>query len=223
MSTEPAKGRQPKLVVLGVALVVGCAAIGAELARRGSHVEQYLELAESVPAGSPISAGQLTTASMSAPSNLTPIPAGDLPAIAGTRATEPLVKGTLLVAADLTRAGQPGAGTALVGTSLQPDQVPGSLSIGDSVLLIYAGSNTGQSSSAPASAVPTVAGARGQATKSDVLGRGTVFSFSSGSTGGTVNVTVAVPAALASAVATASANGNVSLVQVAATPARTPR
>jgi hypothetical protein len=221
MSTQPDKGRQPKLVVLGVALVVGCAAIGAELARRGSHVERYLELAVAVPAGSPITAGELTTAAMSAPSNLSPIPASDLGAVAGARATEPLVKGTLLVASDLTVSGQPGGGTALVGTSLQPDQAPASLAVGDAVVVVDSASTTGGASTSPA--VSSVSGGGRRGARIDVLGRGTVFSLLSGSASGTLDVTIAVPASQASAIATASASGSLSLVQVAETAARTSR
>jgi hypothetical protein len=194
--------RQPKLVAAGLALVLGCAAVGAALARRQSRTVAYLELARAIPAGSIIRNADLASASMSPPRDFDAIPASEASQVVGSRAVDTLVAGSLLVAGDITRAAPPVSGTALVGTSLDEDQAPASLAVGDTVLVVASGGSSASDPTVPA--------------KAGVLANGTVFSISVGSTSGSIDVTVEVPATEAATVATASATGDVSLVELPA-------
>lgn len=194
--------RQPKLVAAGLALVLGCAAVGAALARRQTRTVAYLELSRAVPAGSVIRTADLTSASMSPPKDLQPIPVTEASGVVGSRAVDTLVAGSLLVADDLTRTAPPASGMALVGTSLDADQAPAGLEVGDSLVVVASGGGSDSSGSLPA--------------KAGILATGTVYSLSVGSTSGSLDVTVAVPAAEAAAVATASATGDLSLVELPA-------
>ncbi len=208
-------GRRPHLVVLGVAIVVVCAGVGAELAQRSNARSGYLEVTKALPAGAAVRPDDLSEVQLNLPSDLAAVPAAEEGALAASRTVGPLVPGTLLVAGDLVRR-LPRSGTALVGASLQPDQMPATLEPGDAVWLVLSGTGTG-SAGIPAS----VSGSGAVPGRGARLGRGTVFALGNGAsssqaavTAGGEEVTVAVPASEAPAAAVASAAGSLSLVQV---------
>ncbi|HET9092337.1 MAG TPA: hypothetical protein VFN50_08000 [Acidimicrobiales bacterium] len=212
-------GRRPHLVVLGVAVVVVCAGVGAELAHRSNARSAYLEVTRALPAGALVRPDDLSEVELGLPPGFAAVPAADEGALTASRTVGPLVPGTLLVAGDLVRS-LPRSGTALVGASLQPDQMPATLEPGDAVWLVLSAAGTG-SASGPAS-TSVSAPAPGDSAR---LGRGTVFALGTGpsssaavTTGGE-EVTVAVPESEAPAAAVASAAGTLSLVQVPLGPA----
>ncbi len=215
LRSKLAEGRRPRLVMLGVALIVTCAAIGAMLERRPTATTDYLVLTRPVSAGSAISRSDLSTVSMSSSHHLQAIPLGEASAVLGRRAAENLPGGTLLVSPDLSASTPPRSGYVLVGTSLGPAQMPSDLSVGDDVAVILAGTQTSEADGAQ--------GTDSSATTTRVLlGSGTVFAVSGGSSSASgedasspedVEVTIEVAARSATAIAVASAAGNVSLVQ----------
>jgi hypothetical protein len=224
--------RQPRLVLVGLALVLTCAAVGGELARKGVRLTRYLVLSQSVPAGAIVDEADLQSVDLSSPGGIDAIPVADASQVVGRRVAETVVAGSLLVVGDLLGGASPSTGNALVGTSLQPNEVPSSLQPGDDVLVV-ASSATGSSASSSTTPVtpsgsPTPAAVIGSTPI--LLGRGTVFALNgegSSTTGNTPNsstgvetVTISVPAASAAVIAAASAAGDVSLVEVPPSSAR---
>ncbi|MHB1986935.1 MAG: hypothetical protein ACYCSF_02960 [Acidimicrobiales bacterium] len=222
---DPRGRRQPRFVALGLTLVVTCAALGAEMARRTDQLSSYLALTQPVAAGELLHRSDLISLPLHVPPDLGVIPASDARGIVGRRVSETLVAGSVLVAADLLAGTAPLPGTALVGTSLQPDQVPSNLQLGDSVLVVLAGAaGAVLPASAPPGAPVTSTGpsSNGSGPGPTVLGQGTVFAVGGGSQGGApagggtsaTDLTISVMARDASVIAAASAAGEVSLVEI---------
>ncbi|MGH9297373.1 MAG: hypothetical protein ACRDZP_05295 [Acidimicrobiales bacterium] len=214
--------RQPKLALLGLALVISCAAVGAELARSASHKYPYLALARSVPEGAVITAADLVSVSLGSVSGLDAIPLSDSQSVLGRRADSALVQGSLLVTEELTSLSAPVAGEALVGTSLQSNQAPAGLQPGDSVLIVAAGATaTGGATTAGLTSVQP------SQSPTDVIGEGVVFEVapdSSGTAGGGAEeVTLEIAPSLAARVAEASAGGNVTLAEIPLPARATPK
>jgi hypothetical protein len=206
-------GRRPVLAAFGVLVVVGCAALGADVATRVDHRAAYLAVATYVPEGSAIAPGDLALVRMTPASGLAAIPSADSASVLGRRASEPLEPGSLLVPDDLTDALPLPAGDALVGTSLSTDQAPAGLTPGASVIVVL---------SAPSSAGSTASvGESGAASTSDgAIAVGTVYAVVLPSTSDQAAasddeiVTLEVPKPAAAEVTAASAAGSVSLAEI---------
>jgi len=207
------------LAAIGVLVVVGCAALGADVAARVDHRAGYLSVATYVPQGSVIVPGDLAVVSMTSASGVNVIPAADTPSVLGKRASEPLEPGSILVPSELSGTLPLPDGDALVGTSLSTDQVPAGLTPGASVLVVPSGPNSSVSigSSSP-SGTPGV----GSSATDGPLTVGTVYAIvlppagdQTASSGGEI-VTLEVPKSAAAEVTAASAAGDVSLAELSA-------
>jgi hypothetical protein len=222
--------RQPRLVLVGLALVLTCAAVGGELARKGVRLTRYLVLSQSVPAGAIVDEADLQSVDLSSAGGMDAIPVTDASQVVGRRVAETVVAGSLLVVGDLLGGASPSTGNALVGTSLQPNQVPSSLQPGDDVLVVASSATGSSASSSTTPVTPSGSPAAVIGSTPILLGRGTVFALngeSSSMTGNTQNsstgvetVTISVPSASAAVIAAASAAGDVSLVEVPPSSAR---
>jgi len=217
------------LAALGVLLVVGCAAVGAEVATRVDHRLGYLAVAAYVPQGSLISPSNVAVVDVGLSDGVQAIPQGDLPTVLGRRASEALDPGSLLVPADLTTVVPLPASAALVGASLSSDQAPTGLGPGDVVIVVLSGSGTNLptgagGATAPASASGSGSGSAGGgdtgATPAGVLAVGTVYAVAlpsasdSAASASDETLTLEVPKADAAAVTAASAAGDVSLAEI---------
>ncbi len=203
------------MAMLGLLVVAGCALAGAQLAAHAERRSGYLAVSAYVPTGAVVTAADLTLVQLSAPGALDVVPVDEAAAVVGKRASEPLLPGTLVSPADLTTARPLSSADALVGANLAADQMPASLQVGDTVLVVLAG----QGASGTESPVTSGAGPTSPSPSSEgggVIATGTVYALtatSADSPGGEV-VTIEVPRPVAGAVTAASADGDVSLAQI---------
>jgi hypothetical protein len=224
MPTLSRRGR-PALAAAGLLIVLVCAAAGAGLAGSSGHQQPYLAVVQAVPDGAPVEAADLGTVDLDPTTGLSLLPAADENAVIGKRAAALLPAGTLLDPAALTSGAAVPAGDAVVGASLEPQQVPAEVQAGDSVLLVL----TGDASTGTAGASGGAAGAAGGASHvgaqpGDVLADGTVLDvvppgasgLGSAPTSSTTIVDLAVPVGDAPAVTAASAAGDLGLAVVPA-------
>ena len=128
--------KNPPAVVLGVLLIAVCAfGIGAWALNVG-HRTQVLVVTRPVPAGSVISASDLTTAGVAADHSVSGIPASAAGQVIGKVASDNLVPGTLLVRAEVGGGPSVPSGTSVVGLDLKPGLFPAALQPGDSVAVV---------------------------------------------------------------------------------------
>jgi hypothetical protein len=211
------EGRRPVLAAIGVLVVVGCTALGAEVAARIDHRAGYLAVATYVPQGSVITSGDLSVVSMTSPSGVALIPSADAPSVLGRRASELLEPGSLLVPGDLSDTLPLPDGDALVGTSLGTDQAPAGLTPGASVLVVLSGASSAESIGSPN---PSGAPGSGASGAEGQLAVGTVYAVVLPSVSDEAAssedelVTLEVPESAAAVVTAASAAGDVSLAEV---------
>jgi hypothetical protein len=183
-------------VVLGVLLIAVCAfGIGAWALNVG-HRTQVLVVARPVPAGSVISASDLTTAGVAADHSVSGIPASDASSVIGKVAADNLVPGTLLVHAEVGRGSVVPSGSSVVGLDLKQGMFPAALQAGDPVAVV---STPTQSSTSSGGGTVIVNDAK-------------VFSSGASPDGTSTLISLVVPTSQASAVAAAAAQGAVSLV-----------
>lgn len=216
LTTEPRRG---VLAAAGAATVILCAALGAVVAGRANERHDYLAIARYVPQGAMISTAELGSVSITPAAGLGAIPVTNQASVLGRHAAVALEPGALVVRADLTTAPSLPAAAALVGTSLNADQVPLALAAGDHVLVLLGGPSSALQA---ATAAPGAGSSGSPARSTGLLARGIVAAVGSAagqaSASGTEVVTVEVPVASAPAVAAASAAGDVSLAEVPAAP-----
>ena len=130
--------RSPAMVSIGVILVV-LGALGAwrfvGVAAAGTH--PYIAVFKPVPIGATITADDLQVVKITSAAGLNPIPADEAHEVVGKHAKVQLVPGTLLTPDELTGAGSPANGQALVGLQLKPNRRPSrTLRPGEKVTLI---------------------------------------------------------------------------------------
>jgi Flp pilus assembly protein CpaB len=211
-------GRRPHLAperplraAAGLLVVVACAAVGAAVAGRSGRTEAVLEVARPVATGIALGAEDLEVVDLVPSPRLRVVPATALGSVVGQPARVPLVPGALLVPGDLGAGPRVPPDSALVGTSLAPDEVPSGLAPGDEVLVVPSGA--GQPAGELASASDPV----GSSLRPAVLAQATVIAVEQpGTTSPTGDelVTLAVPRSAAADVAAASAAGDVSLAEL---------
>lgn len=134
-STPVVRRRQVPWIVAGVVLVVGCALAFGLASLRAAGGEEVLAVAQPVPAGQVLQAGDLRVVRMSPASGLQPVLAGAEASMVGRPAAVALVPGTLLTAGDVGAA--PGAtGTDTVAMALKAGAFPPSLGAGAQVEVV---------------------------------------------------------------------------------------
>jgi hypothetical protein len=119
--------------VLVVACVFGF--LAAASAVTGKHAE-VLVLARSVPAGTALSAADLTITSLPQVSGVVTVPASEEAQLTGRTVAVPLTAGTLLSPADLGPPAFPPAGKAIVALPLSPGAYPPDLQPGARVAIL---------------------------------------------------------------------------------------
>jgi hypothetical protein len=183
--------------VLGAMLVAVCSFGIAAWANSVRHRAQVLVIAQVVPAGSTIEAGDLTVAGISAGPQVSAIPASAEASVLGKVATVPLARGSLLERSEVGSGPAIPAGSSVVGLDLKDGTFPAGLPAGAQVEVVATPSQTGSS------------------TGGAVLAENaTVLSLAVDPSGAGDLVSVVVPVGEAASVAAAGASGNVSLVML---------
>jgi hypothetical protein len=222
MSDRPREPRRGLLAAGGALTVLLCTALGVAVATRANERRAFLEIVRYVPMGATIAPGDLRSVAITPAAGLGALPVSDATAVVGRHASTALEPGSLLVFGDLGSAVSLAPSAALIGTSLNADQVPLGLEPGDHVLVLLGGASSGLSGG-PSTSSPTN-GARGAPTNATqgagVLAHGVVASLAvpAGATAGAGSevVTIDLPASAAPLVAAASAASDISLAKVPA-------
>lgn len=202
----PPRGRRRNgpLAIVGVLLVVTCAAVFAAGWLRAGNRQPVLALARPVTAGQVIASGDLQVVRVSASGPVSLLPASQEAAVIGQTAAAALPAGSLLTPAEVGAAPL-GKGQAFLGVAVKPGQYPPDLSAGQTVdvLVTPAGSSpgaAGSGSAAPGAALP--------------VGRGVVLSVIAQASQGETVVELEVSQDAMPQVAAASASGQIALATV---------
>jgi hypothetical protein len=143
--------RRPAMIALSVALVGAGVLVSAGLYQRASHQVPVVLVTAAVPAGTAITAADLSTTTVVAGPGMQVIPGRQLQQVIGEIAATALRPGTLLAASELTTAQPPVGGEVLVPVPVKPSELPASgLFPGDRVLAVATpGAAGGNASAAP--------------------------------------------------------------------------
>jgi hypothetical protein len=186
-------------VATGVLLIVLSALGSATLFRALGPAEEYLALANDVPAGARLTAADLMVVRLNSTPGLATVPAVQADRVVGRYAAVSLTAGSLVSPAHLTEQRVPAPGQQLVAVPLSRHDLPGGeLDAGDPILLVATGGQGSGVAAEPRTFEATVH--RVHATD----GRGT-----------TVVVSLLVADRDGPAVASLAASGRVALVRVA--------
>ena len=197
-----ARRRSPAVLALAVALVAAGGLGGAVLYNATGQRSAVLALAQNVPAGQAITAGDLVVAHISLDPALQPVGAASLENVVGMRATADLMCGQFLTSADVTRSSLVQAGDQVVGVPAKDTQLPAvALQPGDKIMIVSTGAGNGSSDSS-GTVLPAV-GSQLPAT---------VISVGAQDSNGTTVVDVALPQTQASQLAVLAASGGFTVV-----------
>ncbi|HEY2261253.1 MAG TPA: SAF domain-containing protein [Streptosporangiaceae bacterium] len=194
--------RRRSMLALGLVLAGLGALAGAWVFTSFSHRVTVLAITRSIPAGTRITAAELTTEAVSVSGGVKTIPARQQAQVTGEVTAVGLVAGTLLAPADLTSALVPGPGQQLVPVALKTSQLPASgLSPGERVMVIATPGAAGQAGS-------------GQSGQAPLTGQvaATVYQVSPPDNAGEVVVDVLVAAADGPPVAEQDSTGQIALI-----------
>ena len=193
--------RRPLRAAVASLVVAVFSLLGALLYASAGHKVAVLAVRREVRRGQVIRAGDLVATHISPSNALRPVAAADEATVVGRRSALRLVPGELLTTGVVATGPALPAGTAEVGVSLRPGELPeNALSAGDPVEVV----RTMGRGTAAGSAVPPGGTALGTGT----VAAPPVHSRSSGDT----ELRLIVPKAMAPAVATESAAGRVAVV-----------
>ena len=196
--TPVKRRRRPRMLALGIALLV-VGALGAWwITDRLSTTSQVVVAAADVPEGQVITADDLTTSDVNVPSGSAVISGSELDSLVGQRTTTSLEQGALLSPSQVSAASVPGEGTAIVGIKVAPGQIPTqNVDPGDPVQIV----GTPKSGDDPPSGdAPTV--------------NGTIQALGEPSTDGTYVVDVLVSDDQAGTLTALSATGRIGVILV---------
>ncbi len=143
--------RRPTRVAAALVVVVLCILFATTYVSRANHQVPVIMIDATVPAGSVITASDLTTADVAAGPGVQLIPARQLSQVAGEVARTTMGKGHLLTPSDLATFLPPGPGQLLVPVPVRVVPASG-LAPGDHVLAIATPAALGQSGSTAPSA-----------------------------------------------------------------------
>lgn len=183
-------------MVLALLLIVAGAAIGAALYLAGDSRTQVMVAARDIPAGTRISADDLTVAEISG-TGVSAIAGADVSRLLGQTATTTIPAGALLHADMVDPAPPPGEGKVAVGLALTAGQLPVAELVPDRLVQVLQ--------------VPAASDAAVEAPVSVVLVEEALVLSVSADASGAWLVTVAVDRADAPAVAAAAAAGRATL------------
>jgi hypothetical protein len=194
--------RNSLLAVVGVLLVVVCAAIFAAGWLQAGNRQPVLALAQPVTAGQVLTSADLQVVRVSASGPVSLLPASQEASVVGRTAAAALPAGSLLTSAEIGTVPLT-AGQAFLGVAVKPGQYPPDLSAGQTVDVLATPAGSSGSSGASSAALP--------------VGRAIVLSVSEqASTQGLTVVELDVSQDAMPQVAAASASGQIALATVAA-------
>lgn len=239
---------RPALAALGVLLIVGCATAGVLLSSRSNHDKPYLVVLKALTPGETVSTRDLGVVALDPPAGLAAVPVSEEASVIGLAANYGIPAGSLLDPGELTSAPSVVAGDAVIGASLDPNQLPDELTAGDQVIVVLTssggqigtalGSPTGPPAGTPAAspgatsqshaaagnsghsgqAAPIVGSVLATALVLDVTQPGS--SAASAVANNQVTVSLAVPDRSAALVTAASAASEISLALVPSQPSQ---
>ena len=151
----PRRRRRWSRLAAGVVTVLAClfGFLAAASAVLGGHAAQVLAVSRAVPAGTVLTAADLTVVAMHPAAGVATLPAGEQAQLAGRTTAVPLTAGTLLSAADLGPPKYPPAGEAIVALPLSAGSFPPQMQAGARVAVMdghAASSGSGQQAAGPA-------------------------------------------------------------------------
>ena len=150
-----ARRRRPALIGVSLALIAAGGLAGAMVLTSAADKTQILVISQPLDYGQVISAGDLTTASISSDPTLHTVPASHLRQIVGKRAALQLRPGTTLTSNDVTSHPLVSADEQLVGVLAKPGQLPSTpLTPGASVLAVTTPSPDGSLPTSPPESLP---------------------------------------------------------------------
>jgi SAF domain len=157
-SPRPRRRNAP-LALVGILLVVACAALSAVGWLQAGNRQPVLALARPVTAGQVLTSADLQVVRVSASGPVSLVPASQEAAVVGRTAAATLPAGSLLTSAEIGTAPLT-KGQALLGVAVKPGQYPPDLTAGQTVdvLATPSGSSSGTSgsgSAASSAALPT--------------------------------------------------------------------
>jgi SAF domain len=157
----PRRRRRWSRLAAGIVTVLIClfGFLAATSAVLGGHTTQVLAVSRAVPAGTALSAADLTVVAMRPAPGVATLPASEQAQLAGRTTAVPLTAGTLLTAADLGPPRYPPAGEAIVALPLTAGAFPPQMQIGARVAVMdghAASSGSGQQAAGPASVMTGV-------------------------------------------------------------------
>ena len=135
LAGAPRQRRVPYLLV-GILLVLGCAAAEVVVALRLGHRVPVLELARPVSVGQALTAQDVREVDVSAGTGLAVIPARSLATVVGRPVAYSLPAGTLLTRQVIGAAQVPPSGQAVAAVGLKAGQVPSGLQPGNHVTVV---------------------------------------------------------------------------------------
>jgi len=203
----PPRGRRRNgpLAIVGVLLVVTCAAVFAAGWLRAGNRQPVLALARPVTAGQVIASADLQVVRVSASGPVSLLPASQEAAVIGQTAAAALPAGSLLTPAEVGAAPL-GKGQAFLGVAVKPGQYPPDLSAGQTVDVL----------ATPAGSSPGAAGSSNAASGAALpVGRGVVLSVTAQASQGETVVELEVSQDAMPQVAAASASGQIALATIA--------
>lgn len=146
--------RRPGMIALAMAMIGAGIVANTAVYSATNHRVPVLVAQAYVPAGAPIRATDLGTASVAVGPGVQFIAAAQLRQVVGQVAGTTLHPGMLLTAAELTTSRPPGYGRVLVPLPVRPSELPASgLQPGDRVLVVATPGDQGQPGSAGAPAL----------------------------------------------------------------------
>jgi Flp pilus assembly protein CpaB len=129
--------RRPWQIGLGIALVLVCAGVAGAAFQSSAKRVAVVVAAKSLPAGTVLTPGDLTTGSIPASGNITAMSAAGSSALVGQQLDTPVYAGQVMVKQMLSVAPQLAPGEQVVGMMLKGDQMPSvPLVAGDTVQVI---------------------------------------------------------------------------------------
>lgn len=139
--------RRPWLIGLGIALVVLCAAVAGSLFSSSAHRESVVVAAVDLPAGTVLSAHDLSTASIPTSTKISAMSAAGADVLIGAQINTPVVAGQVMVRQMISTTPQLAHGDQVVGMLVKGDQIPSVPLVAGDVVQVVAVPQTGQASS----------------------------------------------------------------------------
>lgn len=204
--------RRPKLIGLGVALIVLGGLFGWWVDAQGES-QTVLVATEPIQAGKPVKASQLGTTEISGGQNTTTIPVMHRDDIAGQMASSNVPAGTVLNPDQFVTSVEPDEGMSIAGVPVTAAQMPAlGLKPGDTVTVVVTADGQGAASGAGGNGEEDSGSSGGSSVQEGQTWRATVASIGEPADDGVRTVDVTLNADAAEALASAGGSGRLAIV-----------